>query len=122
MGKGTLIEGRPCRTEMVKANRKQTFPVDRIHANPNVGTFVLYDVDFHAVSTDDARALMSTYGPLAKCEALHPQIQEAMGTKGGVLAEFTTFDPNRDVVSVSTISHRQCINVRTINNVIGLSS
>ncbi|KAL7621232.1 hypothetical protein AAE478_008549 [Parahypoxylon ruwenzoriense] len=82
-GKGTLIEGRPCRTEMVKANR----------------SFVVFDVCGRDVSVEDARTLMASFGPLNKSEVLHPQIQEAMGVQGGVLVEFTTFDPTRDVIA-----------------------
>ncbi|KAI1771631.1 hypothetical protein F4818DRAFT_444958 [Hypoxylon cercidicola] len=82
-GKGSLVDGRPCRCEMVKANR----------------TFVLYSVVYDVVGTDEARALLASFGPVAKCEALQPEAQEAMGAKGGVLVEFTKFDPNRDVVA-----------------------
>ncbi|KAI5867724.1 hypothetical protein GGS23DRAFT_612884 [Durotheca rogersii] len=82
-GKGILIEGRPCRTEMVKANR----------------SFVIYDIVGHGVDVEDARTRMSTYGPLSKCEELHPQLQQALGTPGGILFEFASFDPNRDVIT-----------------------
>ncbi|KAI1079657.1 hypothetical protein F5B20DRAFT_159851 [Whalleya microplaca] len=82
-GKGTMIEGRPCRTEMVKANR----------------TFVIYSTQGRDVSADDARHQLAAFGPMSKCEGLHPQIQEAMKIQGGVLVEFTTFDPARDVIA-----------------------
>ncbi|KAI1763723.1 hypothetical protein GGR53DRAFT_531260 [Hypoxylon sp. FL1150] len=79
---GAMVEGRPCRIEWVKANR----------------CFVMYAVDEAELSTTVVRELMSPYGALAKCETLHPQIQEAMGVRGGVLIEFTRFDASRDVV------------------------
>ncbi|KAI0112859.1 hypothetical protein F4814DRAFT_449311 [Daldinia grandis] len=82
-GRGILIEGRPCRTEMVKANR----------------SFVIYNVLGDDVTLDEARIHLSGFGPFSKCEELHPQIQEAMQIKGGVLVEFTNFDPSRDVTS-----------------------
>ncbi|KAI1472288.1 uncharacterized protein F4812DRAFT_454103 [Daldinia caldariorum] len=82
-GRGILIEGRPCRTEMVKANR----------------SFVIFNVLGDEVTLEDARVHLSGFGPFSKCEALHPQIQEAMRIKGGVLVEFTNFDPGRDVIS-----------------------
>ncbi|KAI0008643.1 hypothetical protein F4779DRAFT_641473 [Xylariaceae sp. FL0662B] len=82
-GKGTMIEGRPCRTEMVKANR----------------TFVIYSSQGRDVSVDEARQQLAAFGPMSKCEALHSQIQEAMKIQGGVLVEFTTFDPARDVIA-----------------------
>ncbi|KAI1475053.1 hypothetical protein K445DRAFT_65725 [Daldinia sp. EC12] len=83
-GRGTLIEGRPCRTEMVKANR----------------SFVIFNVLGDDVTLEEARVHLSGFGPFSKCEVLHPQIQEAMRIKGGVLVEFTNFDPGRDVISV----------------------
>ncbi|KAF3058950.1 Meiotic activator RIM4 [Daldinia childiae] len=82
-GRGILIEGRPCRTEMVKANR----------------SFVIYNALGDDVTLDEARIHLGGFGPFSKCEALHPQIQEAMRIKGGVLVEFTNFDPSRDVIS-----------------------
>ncbi|KAI1652583.1 hypothetical protein F4813DRAFT_400919 [Daldinia decipiens] len=82
-GRGILIEGRPCRTEMVKANR----------------SFVIYNALGDDVTLDEARIHLSGFGPFSKCEELHPQIQEAMRIKGGVLVEFTNFDPSRDVIS-----------------------
>ncbi|XXH05810.1 hypothetical protein Hte_012248 [Hypoxylon texense] len=82
-GKGMLIDGRPCRVEQVKANC----------------SFVMFKLTSNEVSAAEARNLAASFGPVAKCEALHRQIQEAMGTKGGVLVEFAKFDPGRDIVA-----------------------
>ncbi|KAI2619714.1 hypothetical protein GGR54DRAFT_640039 [Hypoxylon sp. NC1633] len=82
-GKGTVIEGRSCRTEMVKANR----------------SFVFFHVHGETINTDEARVQMSSFGPISKCEELHPQLQDALHAKGGVLVEFTTYDPSRDVIA-----------------------
>ncbi|KAI6089372.1 hypothetical protein F4821DRAFT_257166 [Hypoxylon rubiginosum] len=91
---GTMIEGRPVRIEWVKANR----------------SFVVYRVDSGEVNTTTAHQIMSAYGALAKCEALHPQIQEAMGISGGVLVEFSRFDASRDVVG----AYRHDLNFRVV--------
>ncbi|KAI1370722.1 hypothetical protein F4677DRAFT_457660 [Hypoxylon crocopeplum] len=82
-GKGTLIEGRACRTEMVKANR----------------SFIMYNVHGRDIDINDAESQMSDFGPISRCEILHPQIQEAMGVRGGVLVEYDNFDPARDVIA-----------------------
>lgn len=59
-------------------------------------SYVLYRVDSGEVNTTTAHQIMSPYGALAcregTCEALYPQIQEAMGIRGGVLVEFNRFD------------------------------
>ncbi|KAI1392215.1 uncharacterized protein F4822DRAFT_425426 [Hypoxylon trugodes] len=81
-GRGILIEGRPCRTEMVKANR----------------SFIIYSVLGDEVAVEEARKQMQVFGPISKCELLHPQIQAAMQIKGGVLIEYTNFDAARDVI------------------------
>ncbi|KAI8957713.1 hypothetical protein F5Y11DRAFT_352252 [Daldinia sp. FL1419] len=88
-GRGILIEGRPCRTEMVKANR----------------SFVIFNILGDDVTLDEAQVHLRGFGPLSKCEALHPQIQEAMRIKGGVLVEFTNFDPSRDVIAAYRHHH-----------------
>ncbi|RYP23688.1 hypothetical protein DL765_000984 [Monosporascus sp. GIB2] len=82
-GKGIMIEGRPCRTEMVKANR----------------SFVIYNAQGFDIGVEEARYQLSSYGPMSKCELLHPHILEALKLSSGVLVEFTTFDPGRDVVA-----------------------
>ncbi|KAI2463593.1 hypothetical protein F4781DRAFT_437283 [Annulohypoxylon bovei var. microspora] len=82
-GRGALVEGRPCRTEMVKANR----------------SFIIYHANGDDIDVEDARKQMSGFGDIVKCEALPVEIQEAVRVKGGVLVEYTSFDPARDVIS-----------------------
>ncbi|KAK0609341.1 hypothetical protein B0T17DRAFT_501626 [Bombardia bombarda] len=84
-GKGTMILGRPCRTEMVKANR----------------SFVIYKRHGGDITVDEARLIMGPYGELSKCELLHTQVQEALGISPAVLAVFQKFDPTRDLNAVS---------------------
>ncbi|KAL2180757.1 uncharacterized protein P884DRAFT_191098 [Thermothelomyces heterothallicus CBS 202.75] len=80
-GRGILILGRPCRTEMVKANR----------------TFVIYSRRGEEVTPDIAREILEPYGELSKCEMLSVQMQEAMSLPSAVLVEFAKFDPKRDL-------------------------
>ncbi|KAK4102728.1 hypothetical protein N658DRAFT_422656 [Parathielavia hyrcaniae] len=82
-GKGTMILGRPCRTEMVKANRN----------------FVIYSRCGEDITTDMAREILEPYGELSKCEMLSAQMQEAMDLPPAVLVEFARFDPKRDLNS-----------------------
>ncbi|KAK4247833.1 hypothetical protein C7999DRAFT_14172 [Corynascus novoguineensis] len=80
-GRGIMILGRPCRTEMVKANR----------------TFVVYSRRGEEVTPDIAREILEPYGELSKCELLSVQMQEAMSLPTAVLVEFAKFDPKRDL-------------------------
>ncbi|KAI0886083.1 uncharacterized protein GGS22DRAFT_179088 [Annulohypoxylon maeteangense] len=82
-GRGALVEGRPCRTEMVKANR----------------SFIIYQANGGEVNVEDARMQMGGFGEIDKCDALPAEIQEAVRIKGGVLVEYASFDPARDVIS-----------------------
>ncbi|EAQ89950.1 hypothetical protein CHGG_06569 [Chaetomium globosum CBS 148.51] len=80
-GRGIMILGRPCRTEMVKANR----------------TFVIYSRRGDEVTIDTAREILEPYGELSKCELLSTQMCEAMSLPTSVLVEFAKFDPKRDL-------------------------
>ncbi|KAK4125073.1 hypothetical protein N657DRAFT_679861 [Parathielavia appendiculata] len=82
-GRGAVILGRPCRTEMVKANR----------------TFVIYSRRGEDITTAIAREILEPYGELSKCEMLSAQMQEAMDLPPAVLVEFAKFDPKRDLNS-----------------------
>lgn len=65
------------------------------------GSFVIYNAQGFDIGVEEARYQLGTYGAMSKCELLHPHILEALKLSSGVLVEFTTFDPSRDVVSVS---------------------
>ncbi|KAK3298206.1 uncharacterized protein B0H64DRAFT_438695 [Chaetomium fimeti] len=80
-GRGIMILGRPCRTEMVKANR----------------TFVIYSRNGDEVTTDTAREIVEPYGELSKCEPLSAQMCTAMDIPTAILVEFARFDPKRDL-------------------------
>ncbi|KAH6630155.1 hypothetical protein B0J18DRAFT_463040 [Chaetomium sp. MPI-SDFR-AT-0129] len=80
-GRGILILGRPCRTEMVKANR----------------AFVMYSRRGDQINPTIAREILEPYGQLSKCEMLSVQMQEAMSLPTAVFVEFTRFEPKRDL-------------------------
>ncbi|RYP77796.1 hypothetical protein DL771_000893 [Monosporascus sp. 5C6A] len=63
------------------------------------GSFVIYNAQGFDIGIEEARYQLSSYGPMSKCELLHPHILEALKLSSGVLIEFTTFDPGRDVVA-----------------------
>lgn len=107
-GRGIMILGRPCRTEMVKANREYHFSRHpRANADADfvplaLGTFVVYSRCGEEVTPDIAREILEPYGELSKCELLSVQMQEAMSLPTAVLVEFAKFDPKRDLNMVST--------------------
>lgn len=85
-GKGAMIHGRPCRTEMVKANR----------------TFVIQRKTGGHITIDEAEKVLLPYGSLSKCELLHPQLRDPLGFPPTVLVEFSMFDATRDLHTVSS--------------------
>lgn len=83
-GRGAIIFGRPCRTEMVKANR--TFIVQKKTGTP--------------ITIDEVERLLKAFGQLSKCEFLHPQLRDSLGYSPTVLVEFSMFDATRDLHTV----------------------
>ncbi|KAI0118191.1 hypothetical protein GGR51DRAFT_554684 [Nemania sp. FL0031] len=82
-GKGLLIEGRPCRTEMVKANR----------------CYVMFSREGHQVDLDDARSHLLQFGEISRLEPLHEDAARTMKLPGAAFVEYTHFDPGRDIIS-----------------------
>ncbi|KAI8632654.1 hypothetical protein F5Y19DRAFT_471825 [Xylariaceae sp. FL1651] len=82
-GKGMLIEGRSCRTEMVRANR----------------SFVMYSIEGHQVDVAEARKHVWQYGPIEKIEPLQEHAARIMEVSGAVFIEFEQFDPGRDIIA-----------------------
>ncbi|GAW26971.1 putative RNA recognition domain-containing protein [Rosellinia necatrix] len=82
-GKGLLIEGRPCRTEMVKANR----------------CYVMFNREGHQVNVAEARSHLLQFGEISRLEPLHEEAVKAMKLPGSVFVEYTHFDPGRDIIS-----------------------
>lgn len=107
-GRGILILGRPCRTEMVKANRKCRLIVAQgvvANAVPPalciIGAFVMYSRRGDEITPAIAREILEPYGQLSKCEMLSVQMQEAMSLPTAVFVEFARFEPKRDLNYVS---------------------
>jgi polyadenylate-binding protein len=101
-GKGTVIQGRACRTEMVKANRE----FDCLHSlsillTSTSGAFIIFHNHGGPLTVEEARKALGQYGPLSKCEPLDTQMQDVLNLGPSVLVEFTTFDPTRDIQAVS---------------------
>ncbi|KAI1493964.1 hypothetical protein F5X96DRAFT_685290 [Biscogniauxia mediterranea] len=82
-GKGLLIEGRACRTEMVKANR----------------SYVMFSTQGHEIEVEEAENQLSQFGPIEKCERLRPELQEVMNLPGAVFVQYQSFDPARDIIA-----------------------
>ncbi|KUI65660.1 Meiotic activator RIM4 [Cytospora mali] len=80
-GKGAMICGRSCRTEMVKANR----------------TFIIQKKSGSPMTVQEAQEVLLPYGSLSKCELLHPQLREPLNFPPTVLIEFSMFDATRDL-------------------------
>lgn len=113
-GRGANIHGRPCRTEMVRANRKsfalcRSFPTllannDTCHLR-HLGSFIIYiarpNHPGEEIDVREAREILEPYGELSKCEVLSARECEELKVPKAVLVEFATFDPKRDINSVS---------------------
>lgn len=67
--------------------------------------FVIYNQDGEYLSLDEARSRLSSFGQISRAEPLHSQVLQVLGISNGVLVEFATFDPHRDVVAVSGINY-----------------
>lgn len=73
-----------------------------IYTNSLVGSFVIYHVAGQDVTIDEARIQMAGFGEIETCEILPISVQDAMRIKAGVLVEYASFDPSRDVIAVSS--------------------
>ncbi|KAK8040443.1 hypothetical protein PG991_000231 [Apiospora marii] len=80
-GAGITFQGRPCRTEAVRANR----------------TFILRNYVGGTVSLDEARDVLEKHGAIIRLEEISRDVAESHGIDQGVLVEFKNFDPDRDI-------------------------
>ncbi|KAK8067888.1 hypothetical protein PG996_007000 [Apiospora saccharicola] len=80
-GAGIVFQGRPCRTEAVRANR----------------TFILRNYVGGTVSEDEAREVLGKYGPILRLEEISQDVAQSHGIDQGILVEFKNFDPDRDI-------------------------
>lgn len=65
----------------------------------------MYTRNGNDLSAEEARHALIGLGPLAKCEQLDENIQADMGLAEAVIVELQKFDPSKDLVAVSDISH-----------------
>ena len=84
-GAGKEFLGRPCRIEMVRANR----------------TFILRNYVGGDVSINEARQILEQFGPIGRVEEITAETAYANGIRQGVMVEFKNYDPDRDVQAVS---------------------
>ncbi|KAK0733721.1 hypothetical protein B0T26DRAFT_633267 [Lasiosphaeria miniovina] len=82
-GKGAMIFGRPCRTEMVKANC----------------SFIVWKRRGGDTTVDEVREVLEPFGELTKCEPLDDEVRHAIRIRSAVHVEFSNFDPSRDLGS-----------------------
>ncbi|KAK4232317.1 hypothetical protein QBC38DRAFT_463773 [Podospora fimiseda] len=82
-GRGAVILGRPCRTEMVRANR----------------TFIVYRTDRQLLTIHQAGELLVPYGNFSKIEFMNGDIATTLGYNHAVLIEFSGFDRSRDLIT-----------------------
>ncbi|KAK8877174.1 RNA recognition domain-containing protein [Apiospora arundinis] len=80
-GAGMVFQNRPCRTEMVRANR----------------TFILRNYVGGEVSLEEARSVLQQFGAIGRLEEVSSDIADSIGIHQGILVEFKNYDPNRDI-------------------------
>ncbi|KAK2007005.1 RNA recognition domain-containing protein [Colletotrichum eremochloae] len=81
-GKGSLILGRPCRTETVRANR----------------TYIIFRRDGTEITMEEANELMRPFGTIETFRVLDPQIREQLQLPVTIKVQFEVFDPSQQVL------------------------
>ncbi|OLN86128.1 Meiotic activator RIM4 [Colletotrichum chlorophyti] len=81
-GKGSLILGRPCRTETVRANR----------------TYIIFRRDRTPITIAEANELLSPFGAIETVRLLDHQIQNQMRLPVTIRVQFEVFDPTQQVL------------------------
>ncbi|KAG5998259.1 hypothetical protein E4U43_002462 [Claviceps pusilla] len=81
-GKGMVILGRPCRTEMARAH----------------SSFIVFKKSGDPTSLSEATDLLSQLGEVAKAEFLHEDIQASLHIPRAVLVTYKMYDNRRDPV------------------------
>jgi hypothetical protein len=66
-------------------------------------TYVIFRNNDRLPHDDEARAILSRFGEIAKIERLEERIQKLMGVPESLLVHFRKFDPRRDVIGVCPI-------------------
>ncbi|KAK2734135.1 RNA recognition domain-containing protein [Colletotrichum kahawae] len=81
-GKGTMILGRPCRTETVRANR----------------TYIIYRRNRTAITVEEANELLTPFGDLETARFLDDEIQQQMRLPVTIRVQFKEFDSTQQVL------------------------
>ncbi|KAK1580348.1 RNA recognition domain-containing protein [Colletotrichum navitas] len=81
-GKGSLILGRPCRTETVRANR----------------TYIIYRRDGTEITMEEANELMRPFGTIETFRVLDHQIRDQLQLPVTIRVQFEVFDPSQQVL------------------------
>ncbi|KAL8302035.1 hypothetical protein RB593_000689 [Gaeumannomyces tritici] len=92
LAKGAMILGRPCRTEMVKANR----------------AFFIYRHRGGPITLEEAKSVLEPYGALVRAD-YSPSLQKELGVDAAVIVEFSTFDLTRDLHSAFRNNDIYCV-------------
>ncbi|KAK1518839.1 RNA recognition domain-containing protein [Colletotrichum costaricense] len=88
-GRGSLILGRPCRTETVRANR----------------TYIIYRHDRVNMTVEEAQELLTPFGALDRINLLDKEIQEKLGLPVTVRVQFAVHDPSQQVLRAFRMNH-----------------
>ena len=95
-----LIDGRPCRTEIAKVNRKQglSCSVEILEGNPPVfsGSLYLSKVTGGPITEGEARQVLSRYGALEKVWYCSQTDKEMFRLPEGIWVMFAFFQDCRD--------------------------
>lgn len=102
-GKGVLILGRPCRTEMARAHCKLILCDLHGVSLTNVASFIVFKTSRQPTEAHEASKLLGQLGEIAKVEPLEEGIQRALRLPPAMLISYKMYDPRRDVVQVSTL-------------------
>ncbi|KAK1983389.1 RNA recognition domain-containing protein [Colletotrichum cereale] len=81
-GKGSLILGRPCRTETVRANR----------------TYIVFRRDGTEITMEEANELMRPFGTIETFRVLDPHIRAQLQLPVTIRVQFEVFDPSQQVL------------------------
>ncbi|KAK1641315.1 hypothetical protein BDP81DRAFT_458146 [Colletotrichum phormii] len=88
-GRGSLILGRPCRTETVRANR----------------TYIIYRHDRVDMTIEEAQELLTPFGALDRINLMDKEIQEKLGLPVTVRVQFAVHDPSQQVLRAFRMNH-----------------
>lgn len=103
-GKGIVILGRPCRTEMTRGQGLLSLTLLSPRWLTNlIATFIVCKISGQPTYPEEATRLLEKLGAIAKAERLPASIQQEMGIGPGILVTFEMYDTKRDVVGVSLL-------------------